>query len=154
MYSVIYKLEETSRQKNRVMREELLGPKVEKVGVAIIEQIDEQGNRIYYAYLLNLRDDIMEGIIITSTGYGENVNTGEKIKTSTLRHSLEVLLPQEAAKIEPLMEDVFALSNEYWVSFWVNDVMYDKKFIFLPETITKDKMKLIPLLGEKGILIS
>lgn len=136
------------------MREELLGPKVEKVGVAIIEQIDEEGNRIYYAYLLNLRDDIMEGIIITSTGYGENVNTGEKIKTSTLRHSLEVLLPQEAAKIEPLMEDVFALSNEYWVSFWVNDVMYDKKFIFLPETITKDKMKLIPLLGEKGILIS
>jgi len=136
------------------MRDELLGPKVEKVGVAIIEQIDEEGNRIYYAYLLNLRDDIMEGIIITSTGYGENVNTGEKIKTSTLRHSLEVLLPQEAAKIEPLMEDVFALSNEYWVSFWVNDVMYDKKFIFLPETITKDKMKLIPLLGEKGILIS
>jgi hypothetical protein len=136
------------------MREELLGPKVEKVGVAIIEQIDEEGNRIYYAYLLNLRDDIMEGIIITSTGYGENANTGEKIKTSTLRHSLEVLLPQEAAKIEPLMEDVFALSNEYWVSFWVNEVMYDKKFIFLPETITPDKMKYIPLLGEKGILIS
>ena len=136
------------------MREELLGPKVEKVGVAIIEQINEEGNTMYYAYLLNLRDDIMEGIIITSTGYGENVNTGEKIKTSTLRHSLEVLLPQEAAKIEPIMEDVFALSNEYWVSFWVNDVMYDKKFIFLPETITKDKMKPIPLLGEKGILIS
>jgi hypothetical protein len=136
------------------MREELLGPKVEKVGVAIIEQIDEEGNTMYYAYLLNLRDDIMEGIIITSTGYGENANTGEKIKTSTLRHSLEVLLPQEAAKIEPIMEDVFALSNEYWVSFWVNDVMYDKKFIFLPETITKDKMKPIPLLGEKGIMIS
>ncbi len=136
------------------MREELLGPKVEKVGVAIIEQIDEEGNRMYYAYLLNLRDDIMEGIIITSTGYGENANTGEKIKTSTLRHSLEVLLPQEAAKIEPLMEDVFALSNEYWVSFWVNEIMYDKKFIFLPETITHDKMKHIPLLGEKGILIS
>ena len=136
------------------MREELLGPKVEKVGVAIIEQQDEEGNMMYYAYLLNLRDDIMEGIIITSTGYGENVNTGEKIRTSTLRHSLEVLLPQEAAKIEPIMEDVFSLSNEYWVSFWVDDVMYDKKFIFLPETVTKDKMKPIPLLGEKGILIS
>ena len=136
------------------MREELLGPKVEKVGVAIIEQQDGEGNTMYYAYLLNLRDDIMEGIIITSTGYGENVNTGEKIRTSTLRHSLEVLLPQEAAKIEPIMEDVFGLSNEYWVSFWVDDVMYDKKFIFLPETVTKDKMKPIPLLGEKGILIS
>ena len=53
------------------------------------------------------------------------------------------------------MEDVFGLANEYWVSFWVNDDMYDKKFVFLPETISKDKMKLIPELGPgvKGILL-
>jgi hypothetical protein len=95
----------------------------------------------------------MEGIIITSTGYGENANTGEKVKTSTLRHSLEVLLPNEAAKIEPIMEDVFGLANEYWVSFWINDQMYDKKFVFLPETIAEKNMKLIPVIGEKGVMI-
>jgi len=105
-------------------------------------------------YGLNLRDDIMEGIIVTSTGYGENANTGERIRTSTLRHSLEVLLPNEAAKIEPIMEEVFGLANEYWVSFWVNEVMYDKKFVFLPETISPSKMKLIPLLGARGVMIS
>lgn len=135
------------------MREELLGPKVENVGVAVVQEINEDNEIMYYVYLLNLRDDIMEGIIICSTGYGENANTGEKVKTSTLRHSLEVLLPNEAAKIEPIMEDVFGLANEYWVSFWVNDVMYDKKFVFLPETISPDKMKLIPLLGVKGVMI-
>jgi hypothetical protein len=100
------------------MREELKGPKVEKVGVAVVQQINTDNQFEYNVYLLNLRDDIMEGIIINSTGYGENVNTGEKIKTSTLRHCIEVLLPNEAARIEPIMDDVFGISNEYWVSFF------------------------------------
>jgi hypothetical protein len=135
------------------MREELMGPKVENVAVCIVRQFDENNEPIHYAYLLNLRDDIMDGLIITSTGYGENVNTGEKVQTSTLRHCIELLLPNEAAKIEPIMEDVFGLTNEYWVSFWVNDVMYDKKFLFLPETIQEKNMKLIPQLGVKGVII-
>lgn len=136
------------------MKEGLLGPKVENVGVAVVKDVIEDGDTMYVVYLLNLRDDIMEGIIITSTGYGENANTGERVKTSTLRHSLEILLPNEAAKIEPIMEDVFGLANEYWVSFWVNDVMYDKKFVFLPETIDPNKMKIIPILGVEGVMIS
>jgi hypothetical protein len=136
------------------MKEGLLGPKVENVAFAVVKEKNENNEVMYYVYLLNLRDDIMEGIIITSTGYGEHVNTGERIRTSTLRHSLEVLLPNEAAKIEPIMEEVFGLANEYWVSFWVNEIMYDKKFVFLPETISPSKMKMIPLLGVKGIMIS
>ena len=136
------------------MRKELLGPKVEDVAVAVVQEKGENDNPIYNTYLLNLKkDEIMEGIIISSTGYGENVATGEKVKTSTLRHCLEVLLPNEAARIEPIMEEVFGLTNEYWVSFWVNDVMYDKKFIFLPETIQEKNMKTIPILGVKGIII-
>ena len=135
------------------MREELMGPKVENVAVAVVPEVNEENATEHYVYLLNYRDDIMEGIIITSVGYGENANTGEKVKTSTLRHCIEVLLPDEAAKIEPIMEDVFGLSNEYWVSFWVNDVMYDKKFIFLPETIQEKNYQTIPKLNKKGIMI-
>ncbi|MDB3906273.1 hypothetical protein OAK35_01105 [Crocinitomicaceae bacterium] len=135
------------------MREELMGPKVENVGVAIVQGTSETGDKIYNVYLLNLREDIMEGIIISSKGYGTNANTGEKVRTSMLRHSLEILLPQEAAKIEPIMEEVFGLANEYWVSFYVDSTMYDKKFVFLPETISESNMKIIPVLGEKGVMI-
>ncbi|PWL24530.1 MAG: hypothetical protein DCO96_13705 [Fluviicola sp. XM-24bin1] len=135
------------------MREELMGPKVENVGVAVVQETNEIGEKIYNVYLLNLREDIMEGIIISSKGYGTNANTGEKVKTSMLRHSLEVLLPQEAAKIEPIMEEVFGLANEYWVSFYVDSTMYDKKFVFLPETISEANMKTIPALGAKGVII-
>lgn len=135
------------------MREELMGPIVENVRVVAVPEINEENATQYYIYLLNLREDIMEGIIITSKGYGINETTGEKIKTSTLRHCLEVLLPNEAAKIEPIMEDVFGLTNEYWVSFWADDIMYDKKFIFLPETICEANLKDIPKLGVKGIMV-
>ena len=135
------------------MKDELKGPKVEKVSVAIVEMMVEN-EKSYYAYLLNLRDDIMEGIIISSTGYGENTKTGDRIKTSTLRHSIEVLLPNEAARIEPIMPEVFGLSNEYWVSFWVNEVMYDKRFVFPAESISEKNMQMIEILGQKGVIIN
>lgn len=135
------------------MREELLGPKVENVAVAVVPETDPEGNLQHYVYLISYREDIMEGIIITSVGYGNNANTGETVKTSMLRHCIEVLLPNEAAKIEPIMEDLFGLSNEYWVSFWADDVMYDKKFIFLAETIKEENYKMIPKLNKKGIII-
>lgn len=135
------------------MRDELKSPVVENVKLIVVPEINEEGGIQHYVYLLNLRDDIMEGIIITSNGYGLDVNSGEKIKTSTLRHSLEVLLPDEAAKIEPIMEEVFGLTNEYWVSFWVEDTLYDKKFIFLPETIQEKNYTVIPKLGRKGIMV-
>ena len=135
------------------MKDELKGPKVEKVSVAIVEMMVEN-EKSYYAYLLNLREDIMEGIIISSTGYGENTKTGDRSKTSTLRHSIEVLLPNEAARIEPIMPEVFGLSNEYWVSFWVNEVMYDKRFVFPAESISEKNMQMIEILGQKGVIIN
>lgn len=135
------------------MREELKSPKVENVAVAVVMTQNESQEKEHNVYLLNLRDDIMEGIIITSKGYGVDTETGEKIKTSVLRHSLEVLLPNEAARIEPIMKEVFGIANEYWVSFWINDTLYDKKFVFVPESIDDRNMKLIPILGEKGVII-
>jgi hypothetical protein len=135
------------------MKEELLGPKVENVGVAVIQSINEEKEKEYTVYLISLRNDIMEGIIVSSTGYGENTTTGEKIKTSTLRHGIEVLLPNEIAKIEPIMPDVFGLSNEYWVSFWVEDVLYDKRFVFPAESLIEENFKFLDAFKRKGVLL-
>ena len=135
------------------MKEELLGPKVENVGVAVIQSINEDNEKEYTVYLISLREDIMEGIIVASTGYGENTVTGEKIKTSTLRHGIEVLLPNEIAKIEPIMPDVFGLSNEYWVSFWVEDVLFDKRFVFPAESLIEENFKYLDAFKRKGVIL-
>lgn len=135
------------------MREELFGPKVENIGVAIIEELTKTNEKIYNVFLANFREDIIEGIIITSKGYGNNANTGEKVETSTFRRCIEVMLPEEIAKVEPIMPDVFGLANEYWVSFWIEDKMYDKKFVFLPETIQEKNIKHITKLNARGVMI-
>ena len=125
-------------------------PKVEGIELAVLLENDTPE---YAVYLHNAKEDIIEGIIITSVGYGENPATGEKIKTATLRHSLEVMLPNEVAKIELIVPEVFGLYNEYWVSFFLNSVMYDKKYIFLPETIKEENFILVPYINKKGVLI-
>ena len=51
------------------------------------------------------------------------------------------------------MEDVFGIANEYWVSFWVEDTMYDKKFVFPAESINDNNIKTIPVLGAEGVII-
>jgi len=132
------------------MKKDIILPKVDRVDVVLILE-DELTNE-YNVYLWNHSEDIIEGIIITSAGFGEDPLTGEKILTATLRHSLEVLLPNEVAKIEVIMPEVFGLYNEYWLSFWVNDVLYDKQFLFPPESIIPSNFKLINQFGKKGVL--
>lgn len=133
------------------MKAKDLIPKVEGVFLALLE---EKGNEEYAVYLINDRKDIMEGIIVTSVGFGENMPSGEALKTATLRHSLEVLLPEEYAKIELIIPEVFGLYNEYWVSFWIDEVLYDKKFLFLPDSIKIEDLAVLPRFNKKGILLS
>ena len=41
------------------MREELLGPKVENIAVAVVQELNEDKETVYNVYLLNLREDII-----------------------------------------------------------------------------------------------
>lgn len=135
------------------MKEELQGPKVTKAAVAIVKELNEEGEAIFNVYLLNFYDEKMEGVLVTSTGYAVHHETQEQVKTSTLRHLLDEIPPNSFKKIEPIIEEVFSLNNEYWVSFWINNVMYDKKFIFLQETIKKENFVQIPLIEKMGVMI-
>jgi len=136
------------------MRKDINIPVVENIAVAVVEELnDEKTHNVYNVYFINLTEDIVENILVTSKGYGENKSTGEQIKTSVLRRNLGVLMPNQFAKIEPIMEDVFGINNEYWVSFFVENKMLDKKFIFLAETIQESNFTTIPIINKKGVLI-
>jgi hypothetical protein len=135
------------------MKKDINITKVENIGVAIVQELnDEKTANIYNVYLLNLSDTLIENIMITSRGYGENISTGDQTKTSVLRHKFDVLIPNTFMKIEPIIEDLFKLNNEYWVSFFIGNTMLDKKFIFLAETVQESN--LIEILNKRGILIS
>jgi hypothetical protein len=103
-------------------------------------------------YLINQKEVRIEGVLVSSRGYGKIGDAD--VETSVLRHFLETIEPKSFVKIEPIMEDVFRLTNEYWVSFYIDGMIYDKKFIFLPETINSAFFTTVPIIEKKGVLIS
>jgi hypothetical protein len=124
---------------------------VENIAIAIIPEKNELDEAVWNSYLINLKDEKIEGVLVTSTGYGE-LNE-EKVKTSTLRHFLDEVEPKSYIKIEPIIEEVFGINNEYWLSFYLNKTMYDKRYVFLAESITEANFTTIPIINKKGVMI-
>lgn len=133
------------------MRKDIHPPKVEGVAMAIVREPDEDGEEAWYVYLINRTDRELDTVLISSRGYGEV--EGETRKTSELRHMLEHLGPKSWARIERIVEDVFILSNQYWLSYYVDDVIYDKKYIFLAGSIEESNFTTIPLMNKRGVMI-
>ncbi len=108
------------------------------------------GNEEWGVYIINLNLIELKTVMITSKGYGK-IN-GEVKNTSSLRHMIEELGPQCVAKIEPIDPALFKLNNEYWVSYYILDQIFDKKFIFTDDSMEPVNLAFIPELGLQGIL--
>ncbi len=106
---------------------------------------------LWNVYIINLKDEAIDNVIVNSKGYGSY--KGELVKTSTLRQFLGTIESNSYMLIEPIQKKVFGLNNEYWVSFYIGREIFDKKFIFLPESITEEYFTTIPILNEKGVMI-
>lgn len=126
-------------------------PVVTDVAVAVVKEKNEKKEWVWNTYLINLKEDTLENVLVSSTGYGEIEN--EKRKTSTLRHFIGTVEARSYVKIEPIMEELFILNNEYWVSFYINKEIFDKKFVFLAESIREENFTSVPLLKKKGVMI-
>ncbi|WP_026946924.1 hypothetical protein [Algoriphagus marincola] len=121
------------------------------VKLAIAKTETESGED-WAVYIINLNLIELKNVMITSRGYGEL--EGEQRKTSTLRHLIEELGAQSIAKIEPIDPAVFELTNEFWVSYYILDQIFDKKFIFTPGSFHPSLQRMIPELGLEGVLHS
>ena len=131
---------------------ELLKEKAKEIGVAAVQELSETGDKIWNVYFLNFRKEILTTILVTSKGYLKK-ESGEMIKSSVLRHMFDTVEPESGIKVEPIMEEMFTLNNEYWISFYSGNELLDSKFIFLADTIQEKYLVDIPLLGKKGVLI-
>lgn len=133
------------------MKKDITQPPVENIAIAIVKEENEFAEMEWNVYLINLKPKKIEGVFVTSQGYGNF--DGENVKTSVLRHFLDEVNANDFKKIEPIFENLFGLNNEYWLSFYLNNVMYDKKYIFLPESIKEENFIKIPFLNKNGVMI-
>lgn len=122
---------------------------IEDIAIAVVPS--EEDSSVWEVYMINLKEEGLENVIVASKGYG--IYNGEEVKTSVLRHYLGSFEPLDIRMIEPIQKEVFGLNNEYWVSFYIGQNIFDKKFIFLPESITEDNFIRIPFIDRPGVMI-
>jgi hypothetical protein len=129
--------------------------KVEDMALAIVPDLGEDEAphefTVWDVFLINLKNQQVHGVLVTSRGYG--VCDGEEVKTSVLRHFFDYVDPLSAVRVEPIDRQVFGLNNEYWVSFYIGRTIYDRKYTFLPETIMEENFSHIPVIDKQGVMI-
>ena len=129
------------------MKKDIVIPKVKGVYIAVVQE----HNKIYdtldwNAYIINDKEVDLEMVLIVTSGYSK-----DKI-TSTFRKKLDRLPKKSYAKIELLQEELFSLNNTFKVTFFEDNTMYDKNYVFRENTINKKALQPIPLINVKGIL--
>ena len=134
------------------MMKDIPNLKVEDLAIAVAPRDDQSsGETLWDSYLINLKEEPITNVLINSRGYGEL--DGEKMKTTVLRHFFEEVGPLQVVKIEPIQAKLFALTNEYWISFTHEGHMYDKKYVFVKGSIQEDNFTTIPFINLKGVMI-
>jgi len=133
------------------MRKDIPSPKVEGVAMAVVREQDGDGEDAWYVYLINTGESALENVLVSSRGYGEI--DGEQRQTSEMRHHLTALGPRSWARIERIVEDVFPLSNQYWLSYYIGRELFDRKYVFLAGSIAEENYTTIPLMDVRGVMI-
>ncbi len=135
------------------MKKDIPEYKVEQLAIAIAPRVENgiEDKEMWDVWVINLKDDPIENVLINSRGYGEV--EGEQMKTTILRHFFNEIGPQQALLIEPIQTKLFDIANEYWVSFTYDGYMYDKKYVFVRGSITEENFTRIPLLDRHGVMI-
>ena len=138
------------------MKQDIPFDPVEGVSVAVIPDdtaLTPEGQAIWQVYLLNHNAFPLQNVIVNANGYGLQ-DDGEQVRTSTLRYVFEEVPPHTAVPVEPIDSALFHLNNQYWVSYYHGPQIFDKKFIFVPDSIVPDHFTHIALLDRLGVLHS
>lgn len=124
---------------------------VEDISIAVVLEGETPSEKTWNVYLINEKNVPIRNVMVSSKGYG--IKDEKEVKTSVLRHFIGDIDPDDYARIEAIDEQVFGLTNEYWLSYYIDGTIYDKKYIFLPESIIDDNLTKIPVLNKPGVLI-
>ena len=119
--------------------------------VAIALAKNNPQDDMWIAYLLNLDDQELNTVMVSSRGYGEL--DGVKKETATLRWNLGEISAQSVCIIEEIPEDVLQLNNEFLISYFIENQFFNKKIILNSENVIEDFYIDLPLIHKKGILI-
>jgi hypothetical protein len=102
-------------------------------------------------HLVNDSDYDLDGVMVVSKAFG--TIEGEMKKTSLLRHAFVAVPAVSVVKVELLEKSVLALNNEFMVTFFIGNTLYDKKYIFKANSINETTVEEVPILFVDGVIV-
>jgi hypothetical protein len=134
------------------MKKDITIPEVENVFLAAVQEwSDDFMEKVWYAYLVNDSDFQLDSVMIVSKAFG--TIDGEMKKTSLLRHAFMEIPAVSVVKIEMIEKSVLTLNNEFMVTYFIGNTLYDKKFIFKANSINEETTEEVPILFVEGIMV-
>ncbi|MCU0327841.1 MAG: hypothetical protein MUE53_02520 [Chitinophagales bacterium] len=124
------------------MKKDIQIPISKDIFLAIVPQ--EEG--VFQINLLNCKQISIRNILITTSAYDDKGQV-----TSTLRYFIEALSELSAKPFETLMDEVFEMKNEVFLSYYIADDLYELNFTFDKRSMTD--LEEIPLLLKPGYLL-
>jgi hypothetical protein len=130
------------------MKKDIEIPKVEGVYIAIVNEYNDiYKSQDWNAYIINDKDVNLDVVLVVTSGYSKEKTT------SIFRKKLDKLPAKSYAKIELMQEALFTLNNQFKVSFFEGNTMFDKTYLFRKNTINLKALQSIPLMDIKGVLV-
>lgn len=134
------------------MKSDIKIPEVENVFLAAISEFSEDfGENIWNVYLVNDSDFDIESVMVVSKAFG--TLNGEMKKTSLLRHAFINVPAVSVVKVEMIEKSVLQLNNEFMLTYFIKNSLYDKSFIFKKNFATESEIEEVPILFVDGIVV-
>lgn len=134
------------------MKKDIIIPTVDNIFLAaVLEWSDDFMQKVWQVYLINDSNFQLDGVMVVSKAFG--TLAGEMKKTSLLRHAFMEIPAISVVKIEMIETSVLALNNEFMVTFFIGNTLYDKKYIFKAHSIHEDYAEEVPILFVKGVIV-
>ncbi|NBL65412.1 hypothetical protein GV828_09400 [Flavobacterium sp. NST-5] len=134
------------------MKKDIIIPKVENVFLAAVQEWnDDFMEKVWNVYLINDSDFDLDSVMVVSKAFG--TIDGEMKKTSLLRHAFVQIPSVSVVKVEMVEKSVLALNNEFMITYFIGNTLYDKKFIFRTNTINERATEEVPILFVPGVIV-
>ena len=135
-----------------LVKKDIQIPEVENVFLAAVQEWnDDFMEKVWYVYLVNDSDFQLDSVMVVSKAFG--TIDGDMRKTSLLRHAFMEIPPVSVVKIEMVEKSVLALNNEFMVTFFIGNTLFDKKYIFKSHSINEDFVEEVPILFVDGVIV-
>lgn len=129
------------------MKKDIQIPEVTNVEMAVVSEYNDiYKTNDWNVYLINNKNVDLEMVVIVSQGFSTTKTT------SLLRKKIDKLPANSFAKIELIQPELFKLNNRFQVTFFEGNILFEKTFMFLENTVKEGALREISTLKKRGVL--